>query len=508
MSSDDPVAVVSSRTVSFFDEQARRRRQARWLSVACLIIASGIGVVLSTVITPLLLVLAGAGLRLLIRLDVFSGSALSVLHDLGQWTAGHVATFYLVIDSLDQIHRFGDIGVTLTPLWKMSSLCLPGLAAAALVWLVLRSALARVGGEDLVLRLRCRAPNPLDLEERQLANVVDEMAIAAGLPGVRLLLIDSPMINAAAVGRSHHTATILVTRGLIDTLDRRETGGIVAHLIATVVQGDVGLSVSVLAVFQTLGFFLTLLDLPLRLSASRAIGGSVLVALGVKRSPKAVAHVGEMLEDGLNASSIEPVQRIFAWAEVSKWRVAVIAPLLPFILISLFMKLVLFLWTALLLGPPLGLLWRTRRYSADAIAVQLTRDPDALALGLRKIAGSTAPDGAAGREYLFVHVPLPSIADSNVARRGVTASLHPLLSARLARLIRMGASSVGPAQANWAKLVELLRQPARAALVLGLALLLVPLFAALAVMVAYITALIMTIVLATGLGIAGAVLGG
>jgi Zn-dependent protease with chaperone function len=508
MSSDDPVAVVSSRTVSFFNEQARRRRQARWQSAACLIIASGIGVVLSTVITPLLLILAGAGLRLLVRFNVFSGSALSALHDLGKWTAGHVATFYSVIDSLDRIHRFGDIGVTLTPLSQMSSLCLPGLATAALVWLVLRSAIARIGGEDLVLRLKCRAPNPHDLEERQLANVVDEMAIAAGLPAVRLLMIDSPTINAAAIGRSHRTATILVTRGLIDTLDRRETGGIVAHLIATVVQGDTGLSVSVLAVFQTLGFFLTLLDLPLRLSASRAIGGAVLVALGIKRSPEAVAHIGEMLEDGLNASSIEPVNRIFAWAEVSKWHLAVIAPLLPFILISLFMKLVLFLWTALLLGPPLGLLWRTRRYSADAVAVQLTRDPDALALGLQKIAGSSFPDGASGREYFFVHVPLSSIADSNVTRRGVTASLHPSLARRLARLIRMGANSVGPAQVTWARLAELSRQPARAALVLGLMLLLVPLVGALAILVAYVTALIMTIVLAAGLGIARAVLGG
>jgi Zn-dependent protease with chaperone function len=460
------------------------------------------------VITPLLLILAGAALRLLIGFDILSDAALSALHDLGKWTAGHVATFYLVIDSLDRIHRFGDIGVTLAPLSQMSSLCLPGLATAALVWLVLRSAIARIGGEDLVLRLKCRAPNPHDLEERQLTNIVDEMTIAAGLSAVRLLIMDSPTINAAAIGRSHRTATILVTRGLIDTLDRRETGGIVAHLIATVVQGDTGLSVSVLAVFQTLGFFLTLLDLLLRLSASRAIGGAVLVALGVKRSPEAAAHIGEMLEDGLNAGSIEPVNRIFAWAEVSKWRLAAIAPLLPFILISLFMKLVLFLWTALLLGPPLGLLWRTRRYSADAVAVQLTRDPDALALGLQKIAGSSLPDGAAGREYFFVHVPLSSIGDSNVIRRGPMVSMHPSLANRLARLVRMGASSVSPARATWAKLAELSRQPARAALVLGLVLLLVPLVCALAVMVAYITALIMTIVLATGLGIAGAVLGG
>jgi Zn-dependent protease with chaperone function len=508
MWSDDPVAVVSSRTVSFFDEQARRRRQARWLSAVCLIIASGIGVVLSAVITPLLLILAGAGLRLLIRFNVLSGSALSALHDLGKWTAGHVASFMLVIDSLDRIHRLADVALTLAPLSAMASFCLPGLAAAGLVWLVLRGVLTRIGGEDLVLRLKSRPPNPLDLEERQLANVVEEMAIAAGLLGVRLLLVDSPTINAAATGRSHRTATILVTRGLIDSLDRRETGGVVAHLIATIVQGDVGLSVSVLAVFQTLGFFLTILDLPLRWSAARALGGLALVVLGLRRSPEAVARAGEMLEDGLTTGSIEPVQRIFAWAEVSKWRLAAIAPLLPFILVSLFMKLVLFLWTALLLGPPLGFLWRARRYSADAVAVQLTRDPDALALGLRKIAGSGIPDGGLGREYLFVDAPRQSNGDAGPSRRGMTGSLHPTIARRLARLIRMGAVSVEPVQTSWPKLQEFARDPGRAALGLGLLLLLVPLGGMLGVMVAYVTALIMTIVLTIGLGIAGLVLAG
>jgi Zn-dependent protease with chaperone function len=508
MTSGGPVAVVQPRSVSFFDEQARRRRSARWLSVVCLLIASGIGVVLSTVITPILLILAGAGLRLLVRLDMFPSAALSALHGLGRWTAGHIATFFLVIDSLDKIHHLSDIGLTLAPLAMLSTLCMPGLAAAALVWILLRGVLARVGGEDLALRLRSRAPNPLDLEERQLANIVDEMAIAAGLPALRLLLVDSPVINAAAIGRSHENATILVTRGLIDRLDRRETGGIVAHLVATIAQGDIGLSVSVLAVFQVLGFFLTILDLPLRWSASRALGGLFLVVVGLRRSPDSVARVGEMLEDGLNARSIDPVQRIFAWVEVSRWRVAVIAPILPFILISLFMKLVLFLWTALLLRPPLGLLWRNRRYSADAGAVQLTRDPDALALALQQIAGSSVPSGGSGREYFFVHAPLASIADGAARERGMPTSLHPPIGRRVARLIAMGAKSVGPAQSIWANLAELSRHPARAALVLGLMLLLLPLFAALAVMVAYLTALIMTIVVATGLGIASAILGG
>jgi Zn-dependent protease with chaperone function len=338
-----------------------------------------------------------------------------------------------------------------------------------------------------------------------MANIIEEMAIAAGLPAPRLMLVDSPAINAAAVGRSHATATILVTCGLIEGLDRRETGTVAAHLVATIAAGDLGLGVSVLAVFQTLGFFLTILDLPLRWSASRALGSLILVGLGISRSPEAVTRVGEMLEDGLDAASTDAVTRIFAWVEVARWRTAAIVPLLPFILLSLFMKLVLFLWTALFLGPPLGFLWRNRRYAADAVAVQLTRDPDALALALRQIAGSDVPAGGEGRAYLFVHAARGAIAGG---RRGMTMSLHPTIGRRVARLVAMGANSVGPAQPIWANLAEFSRHPMRAALVAGLLLLLIPLVAALAALVAYITAIVMTIALAAGLGIASAVVGG
>jgi len=268
------------------------------------------------------------------------------------------------------------------------------------------------------------------------------------------------------------------------------------------------LSVSVLAVFQTLGFFLTILDVPLRWSASRALGGLVLVLLRIRRSPEAVADAGEAIEAALNAGSTQPVQRIFAWAEVSRWRVVALAPLLPFILISLFMKLVLFLWTCLLLGPPLAVLWRNRRYSADAVAVQLTRDPDALALALRQITEASVPPGGSGREYFFIHVPAATLAEQNRGGSGIRMSLHPPISRRLARLVAMGANDVGAAQSLWGSLANLARHPARAALATGLFLLLVPVVAALGFMVAYVTALILTIVLCVGLGLASSVLGG
>jgi Zn-dependent protease with chaperone function len=526
--SDRPVTLAGPERVSFFDEQARRRRGARFLSAVCLVIASGVGVVLSTVITPLLLVIAGSALKLLVWFGVFPEMALAVIRALGDWTAHHNDNFSLLLAALDKVDRLSDLRLTIAPLAALSTICLPGLAAAALVWVGLRWVLARVEGEDLVLRLKARAPNPLDREERQLANIIEEMAIAAGLPAPRLLLVDSPLINAAAAGRSHAQATILVTRGLVESLDRRETSGIAAHLVAAIGEGDIGLSRSVLAVFQTLGFFLTILDLPFRWSASRALGGIALVALGIRRSPDAVSRVGELLEQGVNTKSADAIGRLLSWAEgraagtggesagagekTPSWvrpglRKALIVPLLPLMLLSLFMKLVTFLWTALFLGPPLALLWSNRRFSADAGAVQLTRDPDGLALALRQIAGSGVPDGGEGREYVFVHAPRTAATSGTADRRGMTLSLHPTIQRRLGRLVALGATSVGAARSRWVNLEELARHPMRAALVAVLILLLAPLLVVLAAMVAYITAIVMTIAVAAGLTIASALLG-
>src|SRR4051794_13618577 len=67
------------------------------------------------------------------------------------------------------------------------------------------------------------------LKLRQLDNVVDEMAIAAGIPRPRVYIVPDPDPNAFATGRGPGRSSIAVTRGLLDTLDREELQGVVAH---------------------------------------------------------------------------------------------------------------------------------------------------------------------------------------------------------------------------------------------------------------------------------------
>jgi heat shock protein HtpX len=91
---------------------------------------------------------------------------------------------------------------------------------------------------------------------------------------------------------------------------------------------------------------------------------------------------------------------------------------------------------------PVGLLWRSRRYLADATAVQLTRNPAGLARGLRHLgeAGAVIPGGE-GVAHLFIVGPTDQRGPRGtfIEREGLLMGMHPSLKRRLARLHRMGA---------------------------------------------------------------------
>jgi Zn-dependent protease with chaperone function len=491
---------------SFFDEQKRRRRTGRILSLVCMLIAGGIGIVLSSVVTPLLLLAGGGLLHVIAAFGILPMTLRNQSHSLGIWAAEYSAHFGAFVDSLDHVNRISDLSVTLMPLMRLAPVAVPALVAACLSWIVLRRISLRAAGSDLIAQLRARPPNSDDREEHQLANIVAEMAIAAGLPAPNLLVIESPEVNAAAVGGSHGQANVLVTRGLLDQLDRDETAGLVAHLIASIAAGDIRLTHGILAVFQTFGFFVTFLDLPFRWSAWRALGGLALVASGLRRSPDMVARTLLAIESSMDAEAMPDVEKVWSVIPYRRVRLVLLAPLLPLILISVILRLVLFLWTALLLGPPLALIWRNRRYAADAMAVQLTRNPDGLARALMRIGSSGIPDGGEGREYYFVHGPPSRKKGGFTDRRTITLSLHPTLGRRLQRLHALGATVGGGERWRFIRLDMIAQYPARALLVVLLLLLLVPLGVTLVLMVAYLTAIAMTLGLAAGLATAAGLL--
>ena len=85
------------------------------------------------------------------------------------------------------------------------------------------------------------------LKLRQLENVVDEMAIAGGIPRPRVYIVPDADPNAFATGRDAAHASIAVTRGLIDALDRDELQGVIAHEMSHIRNLDVRLMTIVAA---------------------------------------------------------------------------------------------------------------------------------------------------------------------------------------------------------------------------------------------------------------------
>ncbi len=481
-------APAPTRRTTFYDELIQRRRAAWLVSLVCALVAAGIGLVLSTIVTPMLLLIVGAFLKLIGGVGVSSIQA---------FVAGQLANFDQLSLALDRMNGLGDLGLLGPSLVGMAPVAVPALLAAMLVWLWLRAVFSRAGNEDLLSRLQARPVKLDDFEERQLSNIVEEVAIGAGAPVPRLLLIDSPIVNAAALGTSHEDGVVLITRGLLEKLNRSETEAIVARLISAIGAGDLRVAAGIMAVLRTFGFFLTVLDLPLRGSAWRTLRDLLLVSVVRRADADRLGQAGDGLEEGMQGDAIPDLDKIASGAPSLVAKVARFL-VLPFYLVAVFYKLILFLWTSLFLGPPLAGLWRNRCYWTDARVVQLARNPEAFAQALEKIGAADPPPGGEAFAYLFIAAPTTA-RRRTTDRRTLALALTPSTSDRLARLSAMGAASRESGRAFDRK--TLAAHPGRAAVVGALGLLLVPLFAILVGAVGFLTLMVTSIGLLAGLTI-------
>jgi Zn-dependent protease with chaperone function len=487
-------APTATERTTFYDELVRRRRAAWIVAGVCALVAAGVGLVLSAIVTPIVLLALGGLLKLVALLGVADSLALGGVSLIRDFVAGQLANFDRLSATLDRVNGAGDLSLLAEPLARLAPAALPALLAATLIWLWLRGLFGRASSADLIVRLRARPARLEDFEERQLANIIEEVAIGAGAPAPSFFLIDSPIVNAAALG-SHDKGIVLFTRGMLDRLDRSETEAVAARLISAIGAGDLQAAAGVMAVLRTLGFFLTVLDLPLRWSAWRTLGGLLLVSVTRRKGADVLGHIGEGLEDGLQTEQIPDLDQI---AKNAPRLVAKLVQflLLPFYLLSVFYKLILFLWTALFLGPPMALLWRNRCYWTDARTVELARNPEAFATALERIGAADPPAGGEAFAYLFVAAPTTArraVAD----RRTLAMALTPPTSQRLARLSAMGALPRGRTMS----LRSLLAHPLGALVVVALGLLLVPLLVALLGAIGFLTIIVMTFSLVAGLAI-------
>ncbi len=231
----------------------------------------------------------------------------------------------------------------------------------------------------------------------QLMNVVREMAIAANVPMPRVYLIEDTAPNAFATGRDPKHASIAVTTGLLEKLDREELQGVLAHELSHVRNLDIRFS---LIVGVMVGAIAILADFFLRFTFWG--GGS----RGRSRDSGG----------GGGAQAI-----VFIIAIV----LAVLAPLM-----SRFIQLAVN---------------RQREYLADASAVELSRNPYGLERALAKISGDAEVLEVANRgtQHMYFTNPIKKFEE----RSSGLMSTHPAIIDRINRLRQLtGDQPLGAAE--------------------------------------------------------------
>jgi Zn-dependent protease with chaperone function len=397
-------------------------------------------------------------------------------------------------------------------------------ALPGLVWMAfVLNALRRVLGLCMAFdsgELSARAPDPTVLAEQRFGNVVAEMAIAANLPEPRVFVAHSPAVDAVAFGVDEQHSTIVISQGLLALLNRAQMEGVAANLIASIADGDMkigvraALSLNLFALITRLGTLVT------QRHARRNLTQIVVATLlpTTARARKLIMELASPFDEdpdekaraedrgaspGANASPDAHVTPdasspgAHASANTSPGAAALLAFLAnpraalaarwekirPFLWLPLAGPLVMTgflgaIFNLFVLGPLLSLAWRQRKYMADATAVRLTRDPDTLAQALEQVTAARGTPLAPWAAHL-------SVADHGGHRAGVFGSnavpMFPSIDRRLRALGAMGAHITRAARPQ---------MPLRTWLIIA------PLLAVLAVLVAILFPLLIWVSLA------------
>lgn len=191
---------------------------------------------------------------------------------------------------------------------------------------------------NIVMKMN-RAQEVTSVEEhRFLWHTVENMAMVARVPMPRIFIINDPSPNAFATGLKPEKAAVAVTTGLLERLSREEVEGVIAHEVAHIKNYDVRLSTVTLALVSVIAI---MSDIGSRMLFFRSISG------------------------GRRDQNQNPIFLIIGLV------LLVLAPLI-----------------AMLINMAIS---RNREFLADASGAELTRNPDALASALEKIANVETP---------------------------------------------------------------------------------------------------------------------
>jgi heat shock protein HtpX len=248
---------------------------------------------------------------------------------------------------------------------------------------VVLSAGSYFNGDSLVLAAS-QAKEVTEQQAPQLINVVRELTLAANVPMPRVFIIDDSAPNAFATGRDPQHASLAITTGLLQKLDREELQGVIGHELSHVRNYDIRFT---LLVGVLVGSIALLADFFLRFTFWGGVGG--------RRSNR---------EGG--GGGAQGVILVLALI------LAILAPIFA-ALVQLAVS-------------------RQREYLADASSVDLTRNPHGLERALAKIAADQEPLEVANRatQHLYIVNPIKKLSD----RGSDLFSTHPPIVDRINRL--------------------------------------------------------------------------
>ncbi len=280
--------------------------------------------------------------------------------------------------------------------WELGTIWFPSawgawgatlIVAASLLWTLV----AMRQGDRIVLRIT-GARQVSREDEPVLHNVVEEMAIAAGIPKPLVCVIETDAMNAFATGLSIRRSAIGVTRGLLDALNRDELQGVVGHEMGHIVNLDMRYAT---AVSTLVGLIALVADTAWRVVYVSGRGGGRVRTSGSGRG-------------GGGGGAVVALLILFL--------VAALAPV--------FAKLVQMAVS------------RQREFLADATSVRLTRNPHGLMSALEKLSKQAAPFPGANRatQHLFIVNPFKHFPE----KASRLMATHPPLEARIRRLGNLG----------------------------------------------------------------------
>ena len=258
------------------------------------------------------------------------------------------------------------------------------------------------GGASIAESLggRLLPPDAEDFYEKRLLNIVEEMAIASGMPVPQVYLLDDEIgINAFAAGFQPSDAIIGVTKGCLTKLSRMQLQGVIGHEFSHILNGDMRMNMRLIAI----------------LFGILCIGllGRVIIEAGARHSI-------------YNRVSTQPT--VFA-SSSSKKEGGV-----PLFFIGI--GLMILGYSGVFFGKLIqAAVSRQREYLADASAVQFTRDPQAIAEALKVIGyGGVGSSIGHSRREEFSHAFFGNAIYSHFSSHFGFLSTHPKLEERIRRI--------------------------------------------------------------------------